>query len=146
MLALVRGTRSLGRTADPKRTMRTERIDLRSFIGETLELVVAAIPDDVIFSCRFEETPDVQVDPAELRTAVAELLASACGATGEVRLRIGTVAGRSGPHAFVEVSQPANGGRVVIPIPVHQRSEIRVAAPAVGEALATQAPTTSGAE
>jgi nitrogen fixation/metabolism regulation signal transduction histidine kinase len=107
--------------------MRTERIDLRSFIGETLELAVSSIPDDVIFSCRFDETPDVQVDPAELRAALAEVLASACSAADEVRLRIGTVAGRSGPHAFIEVSQPANGGRIVVPIPAHRPSEIRLA-------------------
>jgi nitrogen fixation/metabolism regulation signal transduction histidine kinase len=107
--------------------MGTEQIDLRKFIGETLELVVSAIPDDVIFSCRFEDTPVVQADPEQLRTVLAELLAAACSASTEVRLEIGTVAGRSGQHAFVEVSQPANGGRIVVPIPVHRPSELRVA-------------------
>jgi hypothetical protein len=107
--------------------MRTEQIDLRSFIGETLEVLGAAIPDEVIFSCRFEETPVVQADPAELRAVLAELLTKACVATAEIQLRIGTVAGRSAPHAFVEVSQPANGGRIVMPIPVHRPNELRVA-------------------
>jgi signal transduction histidine kinase len=107
--------------------MRTEQIDLRKFIGETLEVLVSAIPDEVIFSCRFEDAPIVDADPEQLRAVLAELLARACSATGEVRLKIGTVGGRSGPHAFVEVSQPTNGGRIVIPIPVHRGSELRAA-------------------
>jgi signal transduction histidine kinase len=128
MLALDRGTCPTGQAADPSGRMRTERIDLRKFIGETLEILGAAIPDEVIFSCRFEETPVVQADPAELRTVLAELLTNACSETAEVELRIGTVAGRSAPHAFVEVNQPANGGRIVMPIPVHRPNELRVAA------------------
>jgi hypothetical protein len=109
------------------KSMRTE-IDLRSFIGETLEILVSAIPDEVVFSCRFEETPDVQVDPDELQAVLAELLTAVCHTTGEVQLRIGTIAGKSGPHAFVEVSQPANGGRIIIPIPVHRPNGLRVSA------------------
>jgi nitrogen fixation/metabolism regulation signal transduction histidine kinase len=113
--------------------MRTEQIDLRKFIGETLELLVSAIPDEVVFSCRFEETPVVQADPAKLRAVLAELLTNACGETAEVQLRIGTVNGRSAPHAFVEVSQPANGGRIVVPIPVHKPHELQLAAAAAQE-------------
>jgi signal transduction histidine kinase len=104
-----------------------EPIDLRKFLGETLELIGPAIPDQTIFSCRFDETPDVQADPAQLRAVLAELLTAACGASDEVRLRTGTVAGRSGPHAFVEVSRPATGERIVVPIPVFRRNEMRVA-------------------
>jgi signal transduction histidine kinase len=106
--------------------MRTQ-IDLRDFIGETLELLGSDIPDEVIFSCRFEETPVVRADPTELRAVLAELLTNACSGTGEVQLRIGTVVGRSVPHAFVEVCQPASGGRIIIPIPVHRPNELRVA-------------------
>jgi signal transduction histidine kinase len=113
--------------------MRTEQIDLRNFIGETLERVGSAIPDNVVFSCQFEETPIVEADPEQLRAVLAELLSSACGATPEVRLKIGTVAGRSGPHAFIEVSQPADGGRIIVPVPVHRPSELGLAAASAAE-------------
>jgi hypothetical protein len=108
--------------------MRTKQIDLRNFIGETLELLVSAIPDEVVFSCRFEETPDVLVDPGELQAVLAELLTAVCHTTGVVQLRIGTIAGKSGPHAFVEVSSPVAGTRIVVPIPAYRPNDLRVAA------------------
>jgi signal transduction histidine kinase len=107
--------------------MAPERIDLRSFLSDTLELIGSAIPDDTIFSCRFDETPDVHADREQLRAVLAELLTSACVAPGEVRLRIGTVAGKSGPHAFIEVGQPETRTRIVVPLPVFRPSETRLA-------------------
>ena len=106
--------------------MEIERLDLRRFLGETLERLGTNIPDDTVFTCRFGESPDVHANPHELRDLVTNLLTEACRASGEVRLRTGTVVGRSGPHAFVEVSRPGNGTRIVVPVPVFRR-EVRLA-------------------
>ena len=107
--------------------MEIERLDLRRFLGDTLERLGTRIPDDTVFTCRFAEIPEVQADPGELRDLVVDLLTDACRASREVRLRTGTVVGKSGPHAFVEVSRPGTGTRIVVPIPVYRR-EMRLAA------------------
>ena len=107
--------------------MGTEQIDLRKFLGDTLELIGSTIPDQTIFSCRFEETPDVQADPEQLRAVLVELLSNACSASREVSLRTGTIAGKSGLHVFVEVSQPEPGTRIVVPVPVFRPTEMRLA-------------------
>jgi hypothetical protein len=106
--------------------MGTERIDLRTFLGESLEELGPTIPDRVVFTCQMLETPPAHVDPAELRHVLASLIASACAAGDEVRVRMGTVAGKSGPHAFIEVSRPDTGNRIIVPLPVFRR-EMRLA-------------------
>lgn len=106
--------------------MGTERIDLRAFLGESLEELGPTIPDRVVFTCQLLETPPAHVDPAELRQVLATLIASACAAGDEVQLRTGTVAGKSGPHAFIEVSRPDTGNRIIVPLPVFRR-EMRLA-------------------
>ena len=103
-----------------------ECIDLRDFLGETLELLGEGIPDRVVFTCQLIETPPAHVDPAQLRQLLASLIATACAAGDEVRLRTGTVVGKSGPHAFLEVSRPDTGNRIIVPIPVFRR-EMRLA-------------------
>jgi signal transduction histidine kinase len=112
--------------------MEIERADLRAFLGDSLELLALIIPDQVVFTCEFGETPDVQVDRARLHEVVAQLVAATCEAiedgVGEVRLRTGTVAGKSGPHAFIEVSRPDSGSRILVPLPVFRATEIRLAA------------------
>jgi hypothetical protein len=122
--------------------MEIERIDLRAFLAESLELLGLIIPDSVVFSCRLGETPEVQVDRARLHEVVADLVAATCEAIedgiGEVRLRTGTVAGHSGPHAFIEVGRPDTGTRIVIPIPVYRPSEIQLAS--ASEPSTLQAP------
>jgi signal transduction histidine kinase len=111
--------------------MRTERIDLRAFVAETLELLASELPDEIIFTCRFTDTPEVDVDPAELRELITKLVMNACKAfedgAGEVRLRVDTVAGKSGPHAFVEVSRPETGARITIPLPTVRLPTMRLA-------------------
>jgi signal transduction histidine kinase len=111
--------------------MEIERVDLRAFLGDSLELLGLIIPDRIVFTCQFDETPDVQVDRRRLHEVVAQLVAAACEAVddgvSEVRLRTGTVAGKSGPHAFIEVSRPETGTRIVVPIPVFQATEVRLA-------------------
>jgi hypothetical protein len=111
--------------------MEIERVDLRRFVGDSLELLGLIIPDRVVFTCQFDETPDVQVDRARLHEVVAELVAATCDAleegVTEVRLRTGTVAGKSGPHAFIEVSRPEAGTRILVPIPVYRPTEMRLA-------------------
>ena len=91
--------------------MGTERIDLQVFLSELLEQLGPAIPDRVVFTCQLIETPPVHVDPAQLRGVLASLVATACAAGDEVRLRTGTVAGKSGPHALVEIGRPDAGTR-----------------------------------
>jgi signal transduction histidine kinase len=112
--------------------MEIERADLRAFLGDSLELLALIIPDQVVFTCEFGETPDVQVDRARLHEVVAQLVAATCEAiedgVGEVRLRTGTVAGKSGPHAFIEVSRPDSGSRILVPLPVFRATEVRLAA------------------
>lgn len=104
-----------------------EEIDLRTFLGQTLELLGGEIPDRVVFTCQLIETPPAQVDPADLREVLASLIAVACAAGDEVRLRTGTIAGKSGPHAFVEVSRPDAGSRLIVPVPVSRRQPMRLA-------------------
>jgi hypothetical protein len=111
--------------------MEIERVDLREFLGDSLELLGLIIPDRVVFTCQFDETPDVQVDRARLHEVVGELLAATCEAledgVTEVQLRTGTIAGKSGPHAFIEVSRPDTGTRMVVPVPVFRPREMRLA-------------------
>jgi signal transduction histidine kinase len=108
-----------------------ERIDLRAFVAETLELLGSVMPDEIIFTCRFGDTPDVDVDPSELREVITKLVINACKAfddgAGEVQLRVDTVSGKSGPHAFVEVSRPASGARITIPLPTVRPRTMRLA-------------------
>jgi signal transduction histidine kinase len=111
--------------------MEIERIDLRAFLAETLELLGLVMPDEIVFTCQFIDTPEVDVDPADLRELVTKLVINACKAfedgAGEVQLRMGTVAGKSGPHAFIEVSRPAAGGRITIPLPMVRARTMRLA-------------------
>jgi signal transduction histidine kinase len=111
--------------------MRTERIDLRAFVAETLELLASVLPDEIIFTCQFTDTPEVDVDPSELRELITKLVVNACKAfddgAGEVRLRVDSVAGKSGPHAFVEVSRPETGARITIPLPTARPTTIQLA-------------------
>jgi signal transduction histidine kinase len=111
--------------------MRTERIDLRAFVAETLELLASVLPDEIIFTCQFTDTPEVDVDPSELRELITKLVINACKAfddgAGAVRLRVDTVAGKSGPHAFVEVSRPETGARITIPLPTARPPTVRLA-------------------
>ena len=112
--------------------MEIERVDLRVFLSDSLELLALIIPDQVVFTCQFDETPDVQVDRRRLHEVVADLVAATCEAledgVTEVQLRTGTVAGKSGPHAFIEVSRPDSGSRVLVPLPVFRPAEMRIAA------------------
>jgi hypothetical protein len=112
--------------------MEIERVELRAFLSDSLELLALIIPDEVVFTCQFDETPDVQVDRRRLHEVVAGLVAATCEAlddgVNEVQLRTGTVAGKSGPHAFIEVSRPDSGSRVLVPLPVFRPTEIRLAA------------------
>jgi signal transduction histidine kinase len=117
--------------------MATERIDLQAFLSESLEQLGPTIPDRVVFTCQLIETPPAHVDPAQLREVLASLIATACAAGDEVRLRTGTVAGKSGPHAFVEVSRPDAGARIIVPVPVFRR-QIQLAA--ASEASTLEAP------
>jgi signal transduction histidine kinase len=111
--------------------MEIQRVDLRAFLGDSLELLALIIPDQAVFTCQFGETPDVQVDRARLYEVVVQLVAATCEAledgVGEVQLRTGTVAGKSGPHAFIEVSRPETGARFLVPIPVFRATEMRLA-------------------
>jgi signal transduction histidine kinase len=111
--------------------MEIQRIDLRAFLSETLELLGSVLPDEIIFTCQFVDAPEVEVDPADLRELVTKLVLNACKAfddgTGEVQLRTGTVAGKSGPHAFVEVCRPASGARITIPLPTARPTTMRLA-------------------
>jgi signal transduction histidine kinase len=111
--------------------MEIQRIDLRAFLSETLELLGSVLPDEIIFTCRFTDTPEVDVNPLELRELVTKLVLNACKAfedgAGEVQLRTGTVAGKSGPHAFIEVSRPETGGRIAIPLPTVRPTMMRLA-------------------
>jgi hypothetical protein len=106
--------------------MAAETIDLHALLGESLEELGPTIPDRVIFTCQLIETPPAHVDPAELRAVLATLIATACAAGDEVRLRTGTVAGKSGPHAFIEVGRPDTGNRFIVPVPLFRR-EMRLA-------------------
>jgi signal transduction histidine kinase len=106
--------------------MGKEQIDLRAFLGESLEDLGPTIPDRVVFTCQLLETPPAHVDPAQLRELLARLIANACAAGDEVLLRMGTVAGKSGPDAFVEVGRPHAGSRIIVPIPIFRR-EMRLA-------------------
>lgn len=111
--------------------MEIERVDLRAFLSDSLELLALIIPDQVVFTCQFDETPDVQVDRRRLHEVVAGLVAATCEAledgVTEVRLRTGTVAGKSGPHAFIEVGRPDTGARILVPLPVFRPAEMRLA-------------------
>jgi hypothetical protein len=111
--------------------MAMERIHLREFLGQALEQLGPAIPDRVVFSCRFDDTPEVHADPDELLRTLGELLAHVCEAGDEVMLRSGIVSGRSGPHAFFEVSRPDAGTRLIVPVPLYRR-DMRLAADAPG--------------
>jgi len=107
--------------------MAVERIELRAFLAEALELLGAVIPDETIFTCRFDASADVYADPARLRQLLSDMIVSACAGAADVELRTGTVEGRSGPHTYIEVSRPATGSRVVMPIPVFRPTEMRLA-------------------
>jgi hypothetical protein len=41
-----------------------------------------------------------------------------------VHLRTGVVPGRSGPHAFVEVSRPGTGSRIPVPLLVFRKTHL----------------------
>jgi signal transduction histidine kinase len=103
-------------------------IDLRAFVGETVGLLGPVIPDETIFTCQFADTPEVQADPDELRRMITDLVAYVCGelerGIGEVHLRTGVVPGRSGPHAFVEVSRPGTGSRIPVPLLVFRKTHL----------------------
>lgn len=111
--------------------MEIQRIDLRAFVAETLELLGSVLPDEIIFTCRFVDAPEVDVDPADLRELLTKLVLNACKGfddrVGEVQLRTGTVVGKSGPHVFVEVCRPESGGRVTIPLPTARPRTMRLA-------------------
>jgi hypothetical protein len=111
--------------------MEIERVELRAFLSESLDLLAPIIPDEVVFTCQFDETPDVHVDRAHLHEVVTELVVATCDAfkygVGDVRLRTGTFAGRSGPHAFIEVTRPGTSTRILLPLPVYRPSEMRLA-------------------
>jgi hypothetical protein len=107
--------------------METERIDLRVFLGESLERLGSVIPDETVFTCAFAETPEIQANALELREVIAAVLTKVCEGSAEVRLRTGTIAGKSGPHAFIEVNRPDTGTRIVVPVPVFQPTEMRLA-------------------
>jgi signal transduction histidine kinase len=103
-------------------------IDLRAFVGETIGLLGPVVPDETIFTCQFADTPEIQADPDELRRMITDLVANACGALdrgiGEVHLRTGVVSGRSGPHAFIEVSRPGTGSRIPVPLLVFRKARL----------------------
>jgi signal transduction histidine kinase len=111
--------------------MEIQRVDLRAFLAETLELLGAVLPDEIVFTCRFVGDAEVDVDPADLRELLMKLVLNACkgfeDGVGEVQLRTGTVVGKSGPHAFVEVCRPESGGRVTIPLPTARPETMRLA-------------------
>jgi hypothetical protein len=111
--------------------MARERIDLREFVAETLELLATVMPDEIVFTCGFTDTPEVDADRRELRDLVTKLVIDACKAfedgAGEVHLRVGRVAGRSGPHAFIEVSRPTTGARVALPLATARPRTMRLA-------------------
>jgi hypothetical protein len=112
--------------------MEIQRIDLRAFLAETLDLLGSVLPDEIIFTCQFVDAPEVDVDPSDLRELITKLVLHACkgfeDGAGEVQLRTGTVTGKSGPHAFVEVCQPASGARITIPLPTARPRTMRLAA------------------
>jgi signal transduction histidine kinase len=111
--------------------MELERIDLREFLATTLELLADVMPDEIVFTCQFADAPAIEADRCELRELVTTLVVNACKAfedgSGEVQLRIGTVSGRSGPHAFIEVSRPATGARITLPLATIRPQTVRVA-------------------
>jgi hypothetical protein len=111
--------------------MEIQRVDLRAFLAETLELLGSVLPDEIIFTCQFIDAPEVDVVPSELRELLTKLVINACKGfdegVGEVQLRTGTVAGKSGPHAFVEVCRPASGARITIPLPTARPRTMRLA-------------------
>lgn len=100
-------------------------IDLNAFVAETIGLLGPVVPDETIFTCQFADTPEVQAEPDELRRVITDLVASVCGelerGIGEVHLRTGVVPGRSGPHAFIEVSRPGTGSRITVPLLVFRK-------------------------
>jgi hypothetical protein len=100
-------------------------IDLKAFVAETIGLLGPVIPDETVFTCQFGDTPPVQADPDELRRVITDLVADVCGelegGEGEVHLRTGVVNGRSGPHAFIEVSRPGTGSRITVPLLVFRK-------------------------
>jgi hypothetical protein len=102
--------------------MAIERIDFREFLAETLEDFGSIIPDRVVFTCELGETPSLHADPEQLRDVLARLVTTVCEVGDVVRLRTGTVAGKSGPHAFFELSRPDEGTRLVVPIPIFRRA------------------------
>ncbi len=110
--------------------MEIQRIDLRAFLADTLELLGSVLPDEIIFTCRFVDAPEVDVDPTDLRELLTKLVLNACkgfdNGVGEVQLRTGTVVGKSGPHAFVEVCRPQSGARVTIPLPTARARRMRL--------------------
>jgi signal transduction histidine kinase len=110
-------------------------IDLRSFVAETIGLLGPVVPDETVFTCQFGDTPDVQADPDELRRVIVDLVADVCreleDGEGEVHLRTGIVEGRSGPHAFIEVSRPGTGSRITIPLLVFRKVRLASAEPVV---------------
>ncbi|HEY6584814.1 MAG TPA: hypothetical protein VIZ29_08200 [Gaiellaceae bacterium] len=103
-------------------------IDLKAFVAETIGLLGPVVPDETIFTCQLGDTPEIQADPDELRRVITDLVASVCDelerGIGEVHLRTGVVRGRSGPHAFVEVSRP---GMTRIPVPLLVFRKVRLA-------------------
>ncbi|HVD25119.1 MAG TPA: hypothetical protein VNB86_03920 [Gaiellaceae bacterium] len=102
-------------------------IDLRAFVGETIGLLGPVVPDETIFTCQFADTPEIQADPDELRRVITDLVANVCGelehGIGEVHLRTGVVSGRSGPHAFIEVSRPGTS-RIPLPLLVFRKARL----------------------
>jgi signal transduction histidine kinase len=110
-------------------------IDLRAFVAETIGLLGPVVPDETIFTCQYGDTPEIQADPDELRRVITDLVANVCGelerGIGEVHLRTGVVAGRSRPHAFIEVSRPGMS-RITVPLLVFRK--VRLAGLDVGAA------------
>jgi signal transduction histidine kinase len=106
-------------------------IDLKAFVGETIGLLGPVVPDETIFTCQFGDTPAIQADPEELRRVITDLVANVCAeleGVGEVHLRTGVVQGRSGPHAFIEVSRPGTGSRITVPLLVFRKVRLAEAA------------------
>jgi signal transduction histidine kinase len=109
-------------------------IDLRAFVGETIGLLGPVVPDETIFTCQLGDTPAIQADPDELRRVITDLVANVCAelerGIGEVHLRTGVVQGRSGPHAFIEVSRPGTDSRITVPLLVFRKVRLAGVGPA----------------
>jgi len=116
-------------------------IDLKAFVAETIGLLGPVVPDETVFTCQFGDTPPVQADPDELRRVITDLVADVCdeldGGEGEVHLRTGVVDGRSGPHAFIEVSRPGTGSRITVPLLVFRKVRLAEVEPARRQPVTT---------